>query len=224
MRYDWNWREAEKEFKKAITLNPNYASAHHWYALYLAMVGRFSEARAEMSRAGSLDPLSLIIGANTGWVYYFAREYEPAINACRRALVVDSGFSSAHIKLGWAYEQVGRYDEAIREFQEALDLVGDDPPLLSILAHALALAGRREEALAILTRVTNDSSAAFVSSYHIAVLWCALDNRQEALAWLERAYNERSGWLCWLKVDPKLDDLRGDPAFVDLLRRVGLQE
>jgi TolB-like protein/DNA-binding winged helix-turn-helix (wHTH) protein/tetratricopeptide (TPR) repeat protein len=217
MRFDWDWSEVEKEYGRAIALDPNSSSAHHWYGLYLAMRGRFNEARAELHKAHELDPLALIITTNLAWVHYFAREYDQAIAVCGGALELDSTFVSAHVKLGWAYEQKRLYGEARAEFHTALNAQPDDPTLQLFLAHTFALEGARNDALASLQRVMEPSRYIYLSDYHVAAVYAALGDRIRSLKWLKKAYRERSGWVAWLNVDPRFDGLRGEPQFVALL-------
>jgi len=223
MRFDWNWPEVEKEYIRAIGLNPSCSNAHHWYALYLATRGRFAEAKEEIRKAQILDPLSTIILANLAWVLYFTRENDQAIAVCREVLQRDSTFVSAHIKLGWSYEQHRLYREAQTEFEKAIASGGDDPALLSMLARAYALQNERGKAIALINRVIDQSSRLYVSGYHVAAAYVGLGEKTRALEWLRKSYDERSGWLAWLNVDPKFDDLRGDPRFVALLDSLKLR-
>lgn len=222
MHYDWDWPGAEREFQQAIELNPNYAAAHHWYGLYLTAMERFDEAMTEMKRAQELDPLSLIINANVGWVFYFRRQYDQAIEQCRKTLEMDPNFTSAHVKLAWAYEQKGLYADAIAEFQKVLSLSPDDPALRTLIAHTHAVAGRSTEAMRIITELKKQSKRRYVSPYLIVLVYAGLGENDQAFDWLEKSYDNRCGWLAWLRVDPKLDSLRPDPRFHDLLRRLGL--
>ncbi|MBI3950869.1 MAG: tetratricopeptide repeat protein [Acidobacteria bacterium] len=222
MYYDWDWQGAESQFQRAIDLNPNYAAVHHWYSLYLAMMGRSDEAMAEMRRAQELDPLSLIINTNVGWLYYFARQYDQAIGQCRKVLEMDANFFSARVKLGWTYEQRGMHEQAIAEFQTVLNVSSDDPALRAMLSRGYALSGRRDEAVRILHQLGEQSQRSYVSPYLIALVYTGLGEKDQAFDWLEKAYENRCGWLAWLRVDPKLDSLRSDSRFADLLRRVGL--
>jgi TolB-like protein/DNA-binding winged helix-turn-helix (wHTH) protein/Tfp pilus assembly protein PilF len=223
MRYDWDWGEVERESERAIELNPNASNAHHWYALFLAMRGRFDDAKAEMERAHALDPLALIVTTNRAWVHYFAREYNAAIRLCAEALELDSSFASALVKRGWAFEQKEQYNEACADFRRAIRLEGDDPTLQLFLARTCALKGAREEAIALIRRVVEQSQGSYVSGYHVAAAYAGLGDKTRAMEWLERALGERSGWLAWLKVDPKFDALRNEPGFNSLLDSLGLR-
>ncbi len=221
-RYDWDWQGAEREFKEALELNHNDAIAHHWYALHLAMMGRFDEALSEITEALELDPLSLIINTNKGWILYFARRYDEAERQLTRTLELDPNFMSAFVKLGWVYEQKGLYPQALEAFQRALSLTKDDANVIGLIGNAHALFGNRKEALNILDKLKADSQQKYISSYWIAVLYASLDEKDQAIYWLDKAIEERSGGVVWLKVEPKLDKLRSDPRFAERLRRVGL--
>ncbi len=221
-RYDWDWQGAASEFKKAITLNHNNAIAHHWYALHLTMLGKFDEAIVEITEALELDPLSLIINTNKGWIFYFARRFDDAEQQLIRTLELDSNFMSAHVKLGWVYEQKRSYSQALKEFQQALNLAKDDANLMALIGNGHALAGNREEALRIVNELTKSSRQKYLSAYWLSLIYVSLDENDQAFYWLNKAIEERSGGLVWLKVDPKLDRLRSDPRFVERLRQIGL--
>jgi len=221
MNYDWDWSAAEREFQKAIELNPNYANAHHWYADYLSAVGRHQEAITESKRALELDPVSPIINAWLGWRYFFARQYDLAIEQYLKTLEMDPTFVPAHLVLGQGYEQKSMPEKAIDELQKAVSLSGGGSLYVSSLAHAYATAGRRAEAERLLRQMNELARHTYVPSFHIAIIHAGLGQRDQALVWLEKGYQERSAWMVWLKVDPRFDALRSDPRFQDLLRRVG---
>ena len=220
LAYEWNWSGAEKEYKRAIELNPSYATAHNFYAMYLSYMGRHDEAIAEIGRAEELDPLSPIINAIGGFVLFFARRYDEAIAQCRRTLELNAGFHPAHLYLGWAYEQKKLYGEAISEYQKAMALEQGSPRLAAGLAGAYAAAGNRTEALKIVSNLTELSKRRYVPPYDIAQIYTALHDFDQACAWLEKAYEERTYLLVMLKVDPRNDPVRSDPRFQDLLRRM----
>jgi TolB-like protein/DNA-binding winged helix-turn-helix (wHTH) protein/Tfp pilus assembly protein PilF len=222
MNYDWDWSTAEREFRKAIELNPNYANAHHWYGDYLSAVGRHEQAIAESRRALELDPLSPIINAWFGWRYFFARQYDLAIEQYLKTLEMDPAFVPAHLVLGQGYEQKSMPEKAIDELKKAVSLSGGSSLYVSSLAHAYAIAGRRSEAEVLLRQMNERAQHTYVPSFHIAIIYAGLGQKDQALVWLEKGYQERSTWMVWLKVDPRLDVLRSDPRFKDLLRRVGL--
>lgn len=223
MFYEWDWMGAEQALRRAIEINPNYSAAHHWYGLYLAMQHRFDEALAKLQKALNLDPLSIIINTNVGWVLYFARRYDDAVKQLQQSLEFDSTFVSGRIKLGWVYEHLGKYDEAIAEFQTALGSGNDNPALQAILGHAYALANRKQAALDIAEGLTTSAQKEYVSSYLIALIHASLGDKQSAFDWLHKAFEDRDGWMAWIKVDPKLDALRDDSRFVELMKQVGFQ-
>jgi serine/threonine protein kinase/TolB-like protein/Tfp pilus assembly protein PilF len=219
--YEWDWAGAEGEYRRAIELNPGYASAHHWYGWYLALMGRLNEAIAEVKQASELDPLSLEINTDLGLSFFFARQYESAIEQFEKAIEMDPNSIWTRFFLGWAREQKGDYDEAIAEYRKAAQL--DDAPLImAALGHTFVMAGRRDEAQRVLEEMKQMAASRHVSPYHFAIIHAALGNRDEAFEELEQSYRARSEALVWLKVDPRLDMLRTDPRFIDLQRRVGL--
>jgi TolB-like protein/DNA-binding winged helix-turn-helix (wHTH) protein/Flp pilus assembly protein TadD len=222
-RYDWDWIGAEHEFQRAIELKPNYAIAHHWYALQLAMMGRFQQAMMEMNKALELDPLSLIINANIGWLLFFERNYDQAKERLQRTLEMDPNFLSAQVKLGWVYEQQGMYEEAIVQFKNALALSGDDANIIGLFGNSYALSGNKVEAMKIINKLQAQSKQRYISPYWIANIYACLGEKDNAFQWLNKAFEERSGGLVWLKVEPKLDPLRSDPRFLELLNAIGLQ-
>jgi len=222
--FDWDWMGAEREFKRAIELNPGYAVTHHWYAECLAGMGRYAEALAEIRQAQDLDPLSLIIGSIVGWVFHFDRKNDQAIAEFRKTLELDPDFWVAHWTLGRAYEQKAMFAEAIAEIQKAIDLSGGSALSLAALGHTYAVSGRRAEAERVLNELKESSKQGYISSYSIAAIHAGLGEKDQAFIWLEKAYEERSGWLIWLRAEPISDPLRSDPRFQDLLCRVGLPQ
>ena len=218
--YGLDWLGAQREFKRALELNPGDSTAQHWYAMYFAQIGRNEEAIEEIERARELDPLSLIVNTNVAWAYWFARQYDRAIAQFLKTLEIDPNFGLAHMRLGLAYEQKGMFAEAIAAFRKAMVLSPGTSEIIAALGHAYGVTGRRGEALQMLEELKKLSEQRYVSSYDIAVVYLGLGEKDQALAWLARAYEERSGWLGWLKVDPRLDPLRSDPRFQDLLRRM----
>ena len=218
----WDWKGAEEELKRAIELNPNYAIGHAWYALFLAEIGNLDTALEEIRKSRSLDPVSPIIESSEGSLLYLAREYDQAIERLQRALDLDAGFALAHYFLGFAYEAQQKYEEALREYHQAMSVLGNLPEFVACLARVHALAGRTEEArraIVELRRLPEDSSG---HPTLIALIYTALGNNDEAFHWLERAYAQRDPDLCLLRVDPRLDSLRAHPRFLNLLERVGL--
>ncbi len=224
MEYEWDWAGAEREFKRAIELNPNSDEAHHQYSHYLTAVGRTRESLDESLHALELNPLSLNLNAHLGWHYLMARQYDQSIAQCRKTFEMDPNYPPAHEFFAKAYEQTGMYGEAISEFQKARDLSGESSNLAAGLGHAYALSGRREEALKILDELKGSSKEGYISSYDIALIHLGLGQKDQAFEWLEKAYVEHSESLRYLKADPRHDSLRPDPRFADLLRRVGLPQ
>jgi serine/threonine-protein kinase len=222
--YDWKWFEAEREFKRALELNPNYATAHHWYALHLINLGRLPVALAEMRHAQAFDPLSLAISTDVGWCLYFARQYDEAIEEYRKALEMDPNFSWAHFLLGLAYVQKARFTAAIEQFQRAISLTEGSTKVLGALGHAYAMAAERAKALQLLDQLKELSQQKYVSSYEMALVHVGLGEKDRALEWLQQAYRERAGHLVYLKVDPNLDPLRDHPSFSNLLQRMKFPE
>ena len=221
--YDWNWTAAQREFKRALELKPGYAVAHHWYGfLYLVAFGRLDEAITELRHALELDPLSLPIGSNIGFLLYLARRYEDALAHFRRHLEMDRSFVYTHWQMSLAYEACGRYDEAIAGFKKAISLSGTSTLPRTLLARTYALAGRKSEALSLIDELNELSVQHYVSPYRIAAVYAALGDQDRAFKWLEHAYESRDGWLIWLAVDPVVDNLRSDERFTELLRRIGL--
>jgi eukaryotic-like serine/threonine-protein kinase len=221
LAYDWDWPGAQLSFQRALEINPNYATAHHWYAEYFTITGRSDEALEQMRRAQELDPLSLPIQRDLAWHHYYARRYPEAIEALRKTLELNPDYMPALTLLGRAHEERGEYEPAVAALQRAIQ-IRDSPVLRTFLGHAYAVGGRRREALAVLAGVQADSQRSWVEPYYMAALWAALGERQQALDALEQAYQDRFYLMAYLKVDPRLDPLRQDPRFERLLKEVGL--
>jgi tetratricopeptide (TPR) repeat protein len=219
--YDWNWPGAEEEFKRAIRANPNYATAHHWYSVYLTAMGRHEEAYAEIRRAQELDPLSLAINTDIGFELYYQSQYDRAIRQLRTTLEMNPNFPLAHLWLGRAYQQKGMYDEAAAEFKKVEAVFQGWPVAIAAAGHAAGVAGRRDEARKVLDELRDLSKQKYVTAYGVALVYAGLGEKDEAFAWLDRAFDERSHWLVWLKLDPRWEGLRSDPRFAELVRRVG---
>jgi serine/threonine protein kinase/TolB-like protein/Flp pilus assembly protein TadD len=215
--YDWDPSAAEEEFKRAIQLNPNYATAHQWYGEFLSFVGRHDEALVESERARQLAPLSLVINTGVALSLSLARRYDEAIKQLKKTLEIDPNFVIAHYVLADAYAQTRRFPEAIAEAQKAVSLSGAAPLLVADLACVYAAAGNRAAAKRLLRDV---SRRAYVPKYHVALAYIALGEHEQAFAWLEKAVEDRSPQLVYLRVDPRVDPLRSDPRFQDLLRRM----
>ncbi len=222
-RYDWNWSQAETEFRQGLSLIPNYATGHDWYAEYLAMMGRWDESSAEVQRAAELDPLSRSIRADEGWFLYLGRRPDAAIHRLRQVLEQEPGFAIAHFYLGEAYAQKGLHDEAIAEFRRARELGAGGIAAVGLI-HSYALTGRRSEALAELARLEEARGGVYTSPTRLAMIQAALGDKRRALDLLERAWRDHDDRIVCLKVHPFLDPLRGEPRFEDLMRRLALVE
>src|SRR5579864_7290844 len=219
---DWDWPGAETEFKRSLELNPNYATAHEWYAEYLTTTGRSDEDRASMKRAQELEPASLPISVALGSTFYYTRQYDQAIEQCRRAVLMDPQFKEGHVFLGRSLEQKGSYADALAELKQALQLSEGDSNELAALGQAYAQSGNRAEAKKILKELAERSTRTYVQPMWIAAIEAALGDKEEAIRWLRQAVGDRSVWLIYLKVDPLFDNLRTDPRFTDLVRQAGL--
>jgi TolB-like protein/class 3 adenylate cyclase/Tfp pilus assembly protein PilF len=222
--YERDWGLAETELQRAIALNPGYPTGHQFYADYLKAMGRFDEALAEMRQALALDPVSMAVNTGFGHVQYLARNYDAAIEQYRKALEIDPTFGPAHLWFGRPYLQKGRFPEAIAEIQQAVASSGGSTISLAALAHAYGSAGRETEARKVLEQLLERSRSRYLPSYWIALVYTGLGEVDQAILWLERAYEERSSWLVWIKVEPRFDVLRSDPRFDSLLRRLRLAE
>ena len=219
-RSKWNWVEAEREFRRAIELNPNYSPAYQFYALCLSSMGRQQEALAAIRRALELEPASPIINAAAARQLIFARQYDLAIEQLQRALELEPNFMVAHVRLGLAYEQKGMYEDAVAELDKARTLSKENPLVIAALGHAYALSGNRRRAQELLADLKRLSKKRYVSGYDMAVIYSGLREPDQAFAWLEKAYQDREGSLVYLKVEPWLDPIRSDPRFQDLIRRM----
>jgi tetratricopeptide (TPR) repeat protein len=226
MFYDHDWPRAKKEFERALELNPSNANAHRGLAQYFISNARFEDALTEIEQARKLDPVSLGINFDQGWFLHFARKPDEAIAQLQRTLDMDPNFAVAHSGLGNAYELKGQYERAIAEYQTAIALSGQISGQvtgrIASLGHAYAMAGRKNEALQTLTRLKELARRQYVSPYHTSLIYVGLGDKTDAFAWLEKAYNDHYWMMAFLKVDPRLDPLRSDMRFKDMLRRVGL--
>ncbi|HTT25513.1 MAG TPA: tetratricopeptide repeat protein [Thermoplasmata archaeon] len=221
-QYERDFPGAERALHRSLELNPNYPTAHQFFADYLKAMGRFDEALAEMGRALELDPVSLAISTGLGHVLYLSRQYDRAIEQYRAALALDPTFVQAHLWFGRPFLETGRFDEAIAEVRQAVDLSGGSTISLAVLGHAYASAGRTTEAKEILRGLQERAKTTYLPSYWIALIYTGLGENEAALDWLERAAEERSSWLVWIKVEPRFDRLRPLPRFQALLERLGL--
>jgi len=218
--FDWNFDSAGQEFRRAIDLNPGYATAHHWYAWHLGLLGSYDEAIAEMRKAQSLDPLSLIISADLAELLILAHRYDESIRESRKTIEMDPNFALAHNQLGQAFLQKQMHDDAIAEMQKAVQLSGGSPTLIANLARAYVASGKRNEAIKLLNDLKKRSTPGYSHASEIAVVYAALGNKDEAMNWLEKGYEERFNPGVLLR--PGFDSLRSDTRFENLVRRIGL--
>ena len=221
--FEWDWDGAERDFAMAISQNPRYPTAHQWHAInLLAPRGRFVDAHNALRIARQLDPLSPVIHASRGLVYFYQRKYERALSEYDRIFEMEPDFGMAYYFAGQVYERTARYDDAIAAFEQAVQLVGSTPEIVAALGHAHAVAGKRglaEERIADLTAL---SQSRYVSAALIALVYTGLDEKTRALEWLEKAIEQRAPELAWLAVRPQFDPLRPKPKFDDLLQAVHL--
>ncbi len=222
MIYDWNWPVAEKEFKRAIELDPGYATAHHWYAFYCASQRRTEDAVAEIRIAQKLDPLSIIINADVAHLLYFSRQYDESIAQVRRTLELDPNLAGPHVTAGLAYMAKRQYPESVAELETAVRISNGSPDATAFLGLAYAQSGREEEARKVIQKVRTGSFARYDPVLKVAWIYAALGDRNRAFAWAERAYRARSPEFYTLAVLPALDPFRSDPRFEGLIRRIGL--
>jgi tetratricopeptide (TPR) repeat protein len=243
--YDLNWAEAEREYLKAIALNPYYASAHQWYADYLALLGRFEEAIERINLALEIDPLSLVFNKTMAKILYLAREYDKGIEQCLEILEIEPNFGPASGQLAYIFAAKGMYQEAVREIKKLIDFsLGDyeiqseetsgpisgprrhpifsqsDPEAIAALGYFCALAGRKDEAIELVTGLKELCRHRYIEPHTLAMIYIGLGDNDLALEWLEKAYESRSIIIIHLKVWPVLDSLRADPRFIDLYKRV----
>lgn len=211
---------AEREYQRALHLNPGYAQGRMWYGDLLSGTGQPQAAVEQMRVALQSDPLSLMVNNATGWHLYLARQFDAAIQQFKKTLELDPNFALAHYDLGRAYEGKGMYAEALAAFEKARALSPDTPYILAGLGHCYAVSGKQREARRLLAQLHALSKHRYVKPLDIAFIHIGLDEKDQALQWLDKAYEERAGWLGYLPVDPVYDPLRSDPRFQELLRRI----
>ncbi len=222
--FEWDWSGAGHEFQRAIELNPGCVEAYHWRSTLLSMLGRHSEALNEKTKALTIDPLSVVIRTDLARAYYFSRDYDQSLEQYRAALDMDPDFGSAHLWRAQVYEQKGLFEQAIEDLNTGMRLSGDSTFALAKFGQGCAMAGRKDEARAVLHQLNALSSKRYVSPYDVAMVHLGLQENDEAFVWLQRAFEQRSLWLGYLNVEPQLDPLRSDQRFQELFRRVGLNQ
>ncbi len=218
--HEWDWAAGEREFRRAIDLNPGYASAHSLYAQILMMQGRIEESLIESDKAATLDPF----GSYALWAeqLVWARRYDQAIEKCQKALGWSPGSPTLHLRVGIAYEQNGEYSKAVAELEQARDLSPSSTYFLRSLGHAYAVSGKRDQAQEVLRQLKEDSTKRYISPFSFALIYTGLGEKEHAFEWLEKAYQQRDPGLATLRADPRFDLLRADSRFTDLLKRIHL--
>ncbi|HVG84837.1 MAG TPA: tetratricopeptide repeat protein [Vicinamibacterales bacterium] len=220
---DWDWFGAEREFLRAIALDPNYSTAHHWYAMScLVPMERLDEAREQMQQAQALDPVSSIIARDLAMTQYYRRDFDAALDQCDHTIELNPHFSPAYWLLGFIQEQRGDLDESIAAFQRAVHLSPLSPRMQSALARALALSGKRQQALKLLKTLEEMAPRRYVSPFELAVIHLALGHRELGLQWLSKAADDRAFEMTSLTVDPRLESIRESPEYHAVVRRLGL--
>ncbi|HSK74523.1 MAG TPA: protein kinase [Pyrinomonadaceae bacterium] len=220
--YDWDFSGAEREFKKALQLNPNYPNAHDGYGFYLKALGRHEEAIEKCKQVQRLDPLSPFAHVSLGYAYYFARDYEKAIEECNKALELDKYSTFAYRNLGLAYLQLGKLENAINSFCKSVTFSGGSLTFESYLGLAYALAGKQAQAAEVLEKLKETAKERYVPAYNFAMIYLGLNEQDKIFEWLEKSFEERSGYLPFLKVEPMFDSLHADSRFQDLLWQIDL--
>lgn len=223
-RYEWDFAGAEREFKRAIELNPKYPTAHQWYGWYLVSLGRFDEAQAEFARAQQLDPLSLYTNLTLGAPYFHARQYDKAAEQYKRVADMNPDFWLAHWWLAQTYTQQQRYDEAMAEIQKVAKLRGENLSEFPIAGYLYAVSGKQAEARRILEELQRKAKDHYISPYGMAIIYAGLGETDRAFEWLERDLRERDNSMVFINVDHRLDNIRSDPRFAGLVREVGLPQ
>jgi serine/threonine-protein kinase len=220
---DWDWVGAEREFQRAIGIDPRYPTAHHWYAVAcLAPQGRLEEARDEMLRAQALDPISSIIARDVARIHYYSKEYDAALEQCDHTIELNPHFPPAYWMLGRIQEQRGELDESAAAFLRALELSPRSPLMQAALGRTLALSGKRNEAMTILRDLLDLRGKRYVSPLEIGLLHFALDDVEEGFSWAEKAFQDRSYELISINVDPRLEPFKGDARLQRLVSQLGL--
>jgi TolB-like protein/DNA-binding winged helix-turn-helix (wHTH) protein/tetratricopeptide (TPR) repeat protein len=220
--YDWNWKQSEEEFRRAIELNPNYATAHQWYSYYLTAMLRFPEAVEQAETAQQIDPLSLSINTSVATRYRHAGRLDDAVQLNRRTLEMDPTFVPAHFSLAAVYENQGSWPQAINEYKKVIELRPGDPSALAALAYIYARSGQQDEARKILSQLTETSKQHYVASFEIATIFAGLDDADHTMLWLDKSYKQHESQIPFLESDDRFNALHSDPRFQDLVHRLGL--
>jgi TolB-like protein/Tfp pilus assembly protein PilF len=221
MYHDYDYAESEREFKKAIEQNPNSAVAHWAYSVLLSALLRPAEARKEIERAEQLDPFSTLVATDMGFELYYDRQYDKALAQLQLAIDMNPKAPMPHFWLGRTLQALGRYDEALKAYEDGGPGIKNAPPILAGVGHMYGVWGKKPEALRVLEELNQKSKTTYVSPWTKAIIYAGLGEKEKSLKYLEDAYQERSNWLVWLNRDPRWDPFRSDPHFQDLMRRAG---
>ena len=222
--FDWDWPGADADFQRAIALDPNYATSHEWYSIFLLAAGRPENAFREIQLARQPDPLSLPVNSDLGFHYYYTGRYDEAVKQLKFVLELNKDFPPAHLWLGRTYQELGRLDDALAEFQHVEEKLPEWPVSIAARGFVAGVAGRTDEAQDTLVELRRLAGKKFVTSYGVALVHAGLGQRDSAFAWLNKAFDERSHWLVWLRLDPRWKGLRSDPRFAELVSRVGFPD
>jgi tetratricopeptide (TPR) repeat protein len=220
--YDWNWKQSEQEFRRAIELNPNYATAHQWYGYFLTAMMRFPEAVEQAEMAQQIDPLSLSINTTLASRYRHAGRMDDAIRLDQRTLEMDPNFVPAHFSLGAVYEDQASWQQALDEYKKVIELSPDDPTALAAIGYVYGRAGQKAEAHKIISQLTEISKKHYVPSFEFAAIFAGLGDADSAVMWLEKAYQKRESQIPFIQSDERLNSLHSDPRYQSLVRRLGL--
>ena len=219
--YRREWNSAEEEFRRAIELSPNYSAVHHWYSHYLTAMGRTEESLRESKRALEIDPLDMMMNVHLAWHYQLADQFELALEQSERSVRMEPGWHWSHFFLGWAYEQKAMFGNAIDALAKSVELSNGHTVMTGALGHAYGIAGDVAKARGVLKQLTAVAKAKYVASYEIGLIHFALGDKDQGFHWLDRAVEERSGWLVYVNQEPRLKMVRSDPRFPRLLTRIG---
>lgn len=219
----WKFGESENQFKRAIELNPNYPTAHHWYSVYLDVQGRLDEAMNEIRRAEQLDPLSPVISDTVAEYYFLKGDIDAGVEQCKKIIDLNPNYPRVHSHLGWAYLKQGRQQEALDQLQRGVDLSGGASQQLAFLGYGYGLQGKRAEALSVLKELEQRYSKRESPAMYLAAVYGGIGDKDQAFAWLEKDFQARTGFLLLITSRPDFDTLRDDPRYLDLLRRIGLR-
>jgi tetratricopeptide (TPR) repeat protein len=219
--FDWNWPTAESEFKKAIALNPNYATAHDYYCYFLMAMQRPAEAKEEIERALQLDPLSVPINTDIGFQMFYVGNYDDAIEQLKKTLQMNPKYPLAHLWLGRSYQQKRMFDESMAEYQATDSALPNWVVTIAGIGNLQGLTRKDTDARLTLAKLNAMSESRYVTPYGVALVYVGMGNKDEAFRWLEKAFDDRANWLVWLRLDPRWESLRADPRFSEMIGRMG---